>query len=74
MSSKKHPTKDFVKDLAKVFNKHNWSGNAIGIAMSTASSANITATGEAGCAPGTSPQVIKYQLPDGTWVSKTVCV
>ena len=73
MSSKKHPTKDLVRDLRGVFEKHNWSGNAIGIAMSSASSSNIAAAGS-GCPSGTTPQTIKYQLPDGTWVFKTVCV
>ncbi len=72
--SKKHPTKEFVKDLTKVFEKHNWSGNAIGIAMTNSSMANINTTDAGGCPAGTTPQVIKYQLPDGTWVSKTVCV
>lgn len=73
MSIKKHPTKEMVKDLKTVFEKHNWSGNAIGIALSPSSSANITAS-IGNCPPGTSPQMIKYQLPDGTWVLKTVCI
>ena len=74
MSSKKHPSKDLLSDLKKVFKKHNWSGNAIGIAMSAATNGNITANEATGCPPGSMPQVIKYQLPDGTWVAKTVCI
>lgn len=74
MSTKKQPTKALVKDLKKVFEKHNWSGNPIGIAMSSAAHGNLTAAGNTGCPDGTLPEVVTFQLPDGTWVSKKICV
>lgn len=74
MSTKKHPTKALLKDLKAVFEKHNWSGNAIGIAMSPDAHNNITAADNTGCPGGALPQIVKYQLPNGTWVFKTICV
>lgn len=76
MSAKKtRPTKALLKDLKEVFEKHNWSGNAIGMALSPAAHGNIVAAaGNTSCPPGSLPQTIKFQLPDGTWVFKTICV
>jgi hypothetical protein len=75
------PTEALLKDLHEVFEKHNWSGNAIGIALSSDSHSNISASssnaatvGGGVCPPGQTPQPYKYQLPDGTWVFGTRCV
>jgi hypothetical protein len=68
MSQKKHPSTELLKDLKKIYAKHNWSGHAIGIRVA---SANI---GAGGCPQGQTPKEITYQLPDGTWVNKTICI
>lgn len=62
--NRKHPTVAMLQDLKDVFEKHNWSGSAIGLLA--ASSGN--------CPDGKTPQEVTYQLPDGTMVHKTVCV
>jgi hypothetical protein len=68
MSGKKHPSKALLKDLKQVFDKHNWQGASIGIrALSSASEKND-------CPPGTKKTEVTYQLPDGPWVTKTVCL
>lgn len=75
-SAKGHPTKALLKDLKEVFEKHQWSGNAIGIALSPAAHNNIkaaAATADTGCPDGSLPQIVKFQLPDGTWVFKKIC-
>lgn len=60
------PPKALLADVQDLFTKHNWSGNAVGrVAADTVS---------ASCPPGTTPHEITYQLPDGTWVTKTVCL
>jgi hypothetical protein len=66
MSRKKHPTKEFIEDLEKVFKKHNWSGEMIGLDLSAAAAANP-------CPPNKTPTVVYYKLPDGTTVSKVIC-
>jgi hypothetical protein len=58
-----------LKDLSKVFEKRNWSGAAIGI---TGVRANDDDSDD--CPPGTTPKEVTYKLPDGTWVTKTICV
>jgi hypothetical protein len=57
-----------LKDLSKVFAKHNWSGRAIGLQDSEGDG------GTGDCPPGTTPKEVTYKLPDGTWVTKTICV
>jgi hypothetical protein len=81
MTNAHEPTEGLLKDLHEVFEKHNWSGNAIGIGLTSASHGNISApdsnaaTDSSGvCPPGQTPQPYKYQLPDGTWVFGTRCV
>jgi hypothetical protein len=68
MPGKKHPPKEFVRDLKKVFEKHNWSGRAIGLSALAADD-----TGDL-CPDGKPAQVVRYQLPDGTWVEKKMCL
>jgi hypothetical protein len=68
MPAKKHPSKELVKDLKKVFEKHNWSGMAIGLRAAQADDAPDL------CPDGNPPQVVRYQLPDGTWVEKKMCL
>jgi hypothetical protein len=67
--TKKSPraTAAMMKDLKAVFDKHNWPGHPIGFA-----DANPADSG--GCPPGTSPQTVSFQLPDGTQVTKTMCL
>ncbi|HKI04083.1 MAG TPA: hypothetical protein VKK31_19035 [Thermoanaerobaculia bacterium] len=67
MSKKKHPDAALLRDLMAVFEEHNWSGSAIGIGVSAGTSAKK-------CPAGKTPVDVRYQLPDGTWVNKTVCV
>ena len=81
MPRRKHPTEALLKELREVYERHNWSGTAIGIAMTPTSHNNFSAAhGIApahnldGCPPGKTPQPYKYQLPDGTWVFGTICV
>lgn len=67
MPAKKHPTKELVKDLKKVFEKHNWSGQAIGMsAMAAANSDDL-------CPDGNPPKIVRY-LKDGKWVEKKMCL
>ncbi len=60
------PPKALLNDVQELFTKHNWSGNAVGRLAA--------AGGSTVCPPGTTPHDITYQLPDGTWVTKTVCL
>jgi len=60
------PPKALLNDMQELFAKHNWAGSAVGrLAVNT---------GPTTCPPGTTPHEITYQLPDGTWVTKTVCL
>ena len=68
MATRKNPSAALVKDLEKVLKKHKWSGGAIALHKKP-----FTATEDA-CPPGTRPQEVTYQRPDGTWVTKIVCV
>jgi hypothetical protein len=68
MSKKKHPPEAMIKDLKAVYEKYNWSGAPVGL---TAGAADDS---PGGCPNGSAPQVVTYQLPDGTWATKTVCV
>jgi len=73
---RKHPTAELAKDLAAVFQKHNWSGAPIGISSSPA---NLMANAkddidDGSCPDGSEPQWVTYKLPDGTWVTKKMCV
>jgi hypothetical protein len=68
MASRKHPTPEMLKELNKVFVKHNWSGRAVGLRDVEGDD------GSGGCPPGTTPKEVTYKLPDGTWVTKTICV
>jgi hypothetical protein len=63
---KRHPPIKMIRELNDVFEKHNWSGEPIGIKADKAVDGG-------GCPAGTTPKQITYQLPDGTWVTKTIC-
>lgn len=67
MGKKKHPDAALLRDLMAVFEEHNWSGNAIALGAPAETSAKK-------CPAGKTPVEVSYQLPDGTWVNKTVCV
>jgi hypothetical protein len=60
------PPQALLKDMKEIYAKHDWPGNLIGRALAVTASSN--------CPPGTTPHEITYQLPDGTWVTKTVCL
>jgi hypothetical protein len=62
------PPEAMLADLKSVFTKHNWSGSMIWKPSAAA------AIGGGQCPDGQSPHEISYQLPDGTWVTKTVCM
>lgn len=63
---KKRAPKRLVNELNAVVDKHKWDGFA---------AAATPASGQGGnCPPGTTPHDITYQQPDGTWVTKTVCL
>lgn len=64
--SSQQPPQALLEDVQKLFAKHDWSGNLVG--------RSLAATGATTCPPGTTPHEITYQLPDGTWVTKTVCL
>ena len=61
----KEPSPDMLRDLHAVFKKHNWSGHPVGI-MDLEDSND--------CPPGTTPKEVTVKLPDGTTVTKTICV
>lgn len=66
MPAKKRPTKEFLKDLKKVFEKHNWSGEAIGLrTMAAADSDDI-------CPDGKPPDIVRY-YKNGEWVEEKKC-
>ena len=68
MSKRKHPSPEMIGDLDRLFEKHNWSGAAIG--LRTVSKDDD----DNGCPPGTVPKEVMYKLPNGTWATKTICV
>ena len=69
MAVRKHPSPKMLKDLKKLFVKHNWSGLAIGL-----QDPKGEVEGGDDCPPGTTPKEVTYKLPNGTWVTKTICV
>jgi hypothetical protein len=73
--AKKHPTPEMVKDLAKVFQKHNWSGQPIGFAKAAVNLQGAAADDSDNdlCDDGSEPQLVTYKLPDGTWATKKMC-
>jgi hypothetical protein len=78
--AKKHPSMEMVKDLAKVFTKHNWSGQPIGLSdgpvklKTMAADDSDNGPGSGSCPDGSEPQWVTYKLPDGTWASKKMCL
>jgi hypothetical protein len=74
--AKKHPTEEMVKDLAKVFKKHNWSGQPIGLSDAPVNLKAMAADDSDTdlCPDGSEPQWVTYKLPDGTWATKKMCV
>jgi hypothetical protein len=71
--AKKHPTPEMVKDLAKVFKTHNWSGQPIGLAKGPFDLETVGGDGGL-CPDGSEPQWVSYKLPDGTWAQKKMCL
>ena len=61
-----------VKDLKRVFDKHNW-GAAVSLTPPIGVAASSDDDGPDVCPGGGLPQVIWYQLPDGSWRTKKVC-
>ncbi len=72
-SNVKHPSTAMIRDLAKVMKKHNFVGRTL-LWKPMAAAHIAMAAGQGGCPNGQSPHTISYQLPDGTWVTKTVCM
>jgi hypothetical protein len=68
MAAKQHPPKELVKDLKKVFEKHNWSGRAIGLSAGQADDDSDV------CPDGTPKQVVRYLDKNGNWIEKKVCL
>jgi hypothetical protein len=72
--AKKHPTPEMVNDLAKVFKKHNWSGQPIGLSKRPVDVQAVVDAGDDLCPDGSAPQWVSYKLPDGTWAQKKMCL
>jgi hypothetical protein len=70
---KMHPTPEMVNDLRKVFDKHNWSGQPIGLATKPVNLQAVASADGGTCPDGSQPQWVSYQLPDGTWAQKKIC-
>ena len=83
----KRPSKDLLRDLKEVFERHNWSGGAIG--LHAPSAANVAATMEAtasttsglaptpgslNCQPPSKPTFVTIHRPNGTLESGFVCL
>jgi len=66
MPKKNRPPKKLLDEVQAVFEKHNWDGFAV--------AAKAASPQELICPVGQTPHDITYQLPDGTWVTKTVCL
>lgn len=64
---KSHITDALVDDLQSAFAKHKFSGTMILKNAETESGGNP-------CGEGQTPHEISIQLPNGTWVSKIICV
>ena len=71
----KQPPAQMMQDVQDVLEKHGWSGSMI-VKPATASLAATAAAAAGGgpCPPGKTPQEISFQLSDGTWVSRIICV
>jgi hypothetical protein len=69
MAKKTKPTAAFIKDLKEVFEKHNWSGNEIGIIPLDAAEHSLTT-----CPPGKTPQVVSFRKPDGSTGTRIICI
>jgi hypothetical protein len=66
MSKKqKKPTKALLDELQPIFEKHGWSAFAIGAPSETKESA---------CPDGQVPTDVTIQLPDGSTITRTVCL
>jgi len=73
--AKKHPSPEMIRDLAKLFKKHNWSGQPIGIAREPVNLQMLSDDADDDlCPDGNPPQWVSYKLPDGTWAQKKVCL
>ena len=74
--AKKHPTPEMVHDLAKLFTKHNWSGQPIGLAKEPVNLVSMASNDpdDGLCPDGSDPQWVSYKLPDGTWAQKKMCL
>jgi hypothetical protein len=59
----KFPTDELLKDIAKVFKKHGWAGNPIGIKLDETKATNTTVGGK-GKHGGT--LAIAHNVPDNT--------
>jgi len=72
---KQHPTEEMVGDLAKLFKKHNWSGQPIGLSAAPVNLKAMAADdSDDTCPDGSSAQWVTYKLPDGTWATRKMCV
>jgi hypothetical protein len=72
MARRKHPSPEMVRDLKEVFTKHNWAA-AVSLTAPIGVRAASTDAGPDVCPDGSQPQVVWYQLPNGTWATKKVC-
>lgn len=73
--AKKHPSPEMIKDLAKVFAKHNWSGQPIGILAKPPEFEGLAAEVEGDdCPPGKHPRWVTCKLKNGSWATKKICV
>jgi len=73
--AKKHPSDELIRDLAKVFKKHNWSGQPIGLSGEPPNLKVIIGNeGGADSPNGTEVQWVTYKFSDGTWVTKKICM
>ena len=66
MTRRKRPSKALLKELKELFEKHDWPGTAIGTPAATAE--------ESGCPPGQTPHDVTVMTPDGTVITRTVCL
>jgi hypothetical protein len=75
MPKRTTPSSEMLAELDALFKKHNWSGHPIGILPRRTKAAPARRAALAGgCPPGTVLKTITFQLPDGTVVTKDVCV
>ncbi len=73
--AKQHPSAEMIKDLAKIFAKHNWSGQPIGILASPPEAdAPAFRADDDGCPDGKTARWVTYKRPDGSWGMKKICV